>query len=158
MGRRTLYDPDRHPFLAARYAREGCIEEEIAKRFGVSRTTITTWKNKYPAFLAALKTNKEIVDYEVEDSLLKLAKGFEYEETEITVVVGPDGKETQKKRIKRTKRFIPPNVTAARSWLNNRMKHKWRHMPEPPLPDNEDKLAKLVEAMEAAARAAKSDI
>ncbi len=121
MGRRTLYDPDRHPFLAARYARDGCIDVEIAKRLGIVVSTLYVWKRKFPEFSEAIKVNKEIVDYEVEDSLLKRAKGFEYEETEIAV--NEDGK---KKHIKKIKKMVPPDVTAQIFWLKNRQKEKWR--------------------------------
>jgi hypothetical protein len=41
---------------------------------GIRRTTLYDWKNKYPDINDALKKGKEIVDYEVENALLKRAK------------------------------------------------------------------------------------
>lgn len=55
------------------WARDGLIDEQIAKNMGVSYSTLKDWKNKYSAILAALKKGKEVVDYEVENALLSSA-------------------------------------------------------------------------------------
>jgi len=56
------------------WARDGLIDEQIAHNMGIRRTTLYDWKNKYPDISDALKKGKEIVDYEVENALLKRAK------------------------------------------------------------------------------------
>lgn len=56
------------------WARDGLIDEQIAHNMGIRRTTLYDWKNKYPDINDALKKGKEIVDYEVENALLKRAK------------------------------------------------------------------------------------
>lgn len=62
------------------WARDGLIDEEIADKIGVSRSTLASWKNKFPEIKTALKKGKDVVDREVEMSLLKRARGFTYEE------------------------------------------------------------------------------
>lgn len=56
------------------WARDGLIDEQIAHNMGIRRTTLYDWKNKYQDINDALKKGKEIVDYEVENALLKRAK------------------------------------------------------------------------------------
>ena len=56
------------------WARDGLTDEQIAHNMGIRRTTLYDWKNKYPDINDALKKGKEIVDYEVENALLKRAK------------------------------------------------------------------------------------
>ena len=56
------------------WARDGLKDEQIAHNIGIRRTTLYDWKNKYPDINDALKKGKEIVDYEVENALLKRAK------------------------------------------------------------------------------------
>ena len=56
------------------WARDGLKDEQIAHNMGIRRTTLYDWKNKYLDINDALKKGKEIVDYEVENALLKRAK------------------------------------------------------------------------------------
>ena len=56
------------------WARDGLTDEQIAHNLGIRRATLYEWKNKYPDINDALKKGKEIVDYEVENALLKRAK------------------------------------------------------------------------------------
>lgn len=55
------------------WARSGLTEEQIAHNMGIERTTLYRWKKKECNILNALKRNKDIVDYEVENALLKNA-------------------------------------------------------------------------------------
>lgn len=57
------------------WARDGLTDEQIAKNMGISYSTLKEWKNKYSAISATLKKGKEVVDYEVENALLKSALG-----------------------------------------------------------------------------------
>ena len=61
--------------LLTGWARDGLTDEQIAHNMGVAYSTFRVWKDKYPAIPAALKTSKEIVDYEVENALLDKALG-----------------------------------------------------------------------------------
>ena len=55
------------------WARAGLTDEQIANNMGIATSTYYEWKNKYPEFSESLKKNKDIVDYEVENALLKNA-------------------------------------------------------------------------------------
>ena len=70
-----ISDPDKKILLSG-WARDGLTDEEIAKNIGISRSTLSEWKKKYPDISDTLKKGKEIVDKEVEESLLKKAKGY----------------------------------------------------------------------------------
>ena len=60
------------------WARDGLTDEQIANNLGIAYSTLREYRDKYSALSAALKKGKEIVDYEVENALLKRALGYEY--------------------------------------------------------------------------------
>ncbi len=66
-------EPDGLLLLEA-WARDGLTDEQIAEKMGISRKTLSEWKNKYGDIGDTLKRSKEIVDIEVENTLLELAK------------------------------------------------------------------------------------
>ena len=101
------------------WARDGLTEVQIAQKMRIGERTLTDWKTRFPAILAALKKGKEVVDIEVENALLKRALGYEY--TETMVEESEDGFKTR-----RTKKFIPSDVTAQIFWLKNRRPEVWR--------------------------------
>ena len=119
MGRDTKYNPQVHPILAKYMARCGLTDVEIAKEMNISKATLNRWKKAYPEFLNSLKENKKFIDALVEDSLLKKALGYEFEEVE--VIVSKD----KSSRIKKTKKWIH-DTTAIIFWLKNRMPDRWR--------------------------------
>ena len=55
------------------WARDGLTDEQIAHNIGISISTLNNWKNKYVEILESLKKEKEVVDYAVENALLKNA-------------------------------------------------------------------------------------
>ncbi len=59
--------------LMGGWAKDGLTDEEISKRIGISRSTLNSWKKKKQDISDTLKKGKEIVDYEVENSLLNRA-------------------------------------------------------------------------------------
>lgn len=59
--------------LIESWARAGLVEEQIAKNMGVSRTSLSNWKNQYPEILEALKKGKSVVDFEIENALFEKA-------------------------------------------------------------------------------------
>lgn len=56
------------------WARDGLTNEQIAKKIGVRRQTISEWSKKYPDIADSLKKGKEVVDSEIEDSLISVMK------------------------------------------------------------------------------------
>lgn len=55
------------------WARDGLTDEQIAKNIGICRDTLYDWKKRFPSISDTLKKGKEIVDYQVENALLKSA-------------------------------------------------------------------------------------
>ena len=102
------------------WARDGLTDEQIAKNLGIAYSTFREYKNKYSALSAALKKGKEVIDYEVENALLKRALGYEYEEIKSEYECGELIKTT------RTVKYVAPDTTAQIFWLKNRRPDKWR--------------------------------
>lgn len=108
------------------WARDGYTFQDIANKIGIGSTTLTTWRTKYPEIDEALKKGREIVDYKVENALLKSALGYKTKETKITTIIrGGKVVETQRETISKEQ---PPNVHAAQCWLYNRLPKKWKNM------------------------------
>ena len=61
------------------WARSGLTDEQIAKNIGINRTTLYDWKKKEVNIADALKRGKEVIDFEVENALLKRALGYKYD-------------------------------------------------------------------------------
>lgn len=57
------------------WARDGLTDEQIADKIPVNVRTLAKWKAKYGQIGHALKKGKEVVDRQVENSLLKRAMG-----------------------------------------------------------------------------------
>ena len=105
------------------WARDGLTDEQIAHNMGISTKTLYNWKNKLLPILQAIKKGKEVVDYEVENALLKRAIGYEYTETKTRT--SRNGIE-----ITTTNKHVPPDTGAAAFWLKNRRPDRWRDRPE----------------------------
>ena len=121
MGRKTKFSTEILE-KSKKLAKEGYTDEDIAESLGIGIRTLYDWKKKYPQFSQALKENKDYFDNKVEEALLKRALGYEYEETEIIAT-----KEGKSSKVKKTKKTIPPDVTAIIFWLKNRQPDKWRN-------------------------------
>lgn len=55
------------------YARDGATEIQIAEALGINKNTLINMKTKYGDVSEALRKGKEIVDYAVENALLRKA-------------------------------------------------------------------------------------
>lgn len=108
--------------LLKAWAMDGLTDEQISKNIGINRTTLYEWKKKYPDINNALKKGKTIYDVEAEQNLHKVGQGYYVEEVE-TYITETNGVQT--KRIKKTKKWVPPNVTALIFWLKNRKPDVW---------------------------------
>lgn len=114
------------------WARDGLTEEQIAHNMGVSYSSLKNWKNEHLAILTALKKGKEVVDREVENALLKRAKGFTTTEQVVSskkVVEYKDGKrvkEISEPCVIEVEKYYPPDTTADIFWLKNRKPEQWR--------------------------------
>lgn len=108
------------------WARNGLTDEQIAHNIGISRQTLNAWKNRYPSILDTLKSNKAVVDFEVENALLKRALGYSYtektSERKLNEATGEYEMITTKEVIKE----VTPDTTAQIFWLKNRKPDEWR--------------------------------
>lgn len=102
------------------WARDGLTDEQIAQNIGINPATLYVWKNNYPEISESLKKGKEVVDYEVENALLKRALGYTVKEEKLT----KDGE------VVELEREVPGDVTAQIFWLKNRKPDAWRDKPE----------------------------
>lgn len=126
-GRKTKYHPS-----YARQAEVACVEggftdAKLAKLFDVSITTITTWKRKYPEFLASVKRGKDEFDsMKVEASLLKKALGTKVKK--ITKEPFYDEKSGKTKMVvtKTEVTDLLGDTTAQIFFLKNRQPQRWR--------------------------------
>lgn len=123
------------------WARDGLTDEQIANNIGISRSTLNDWKDKYSDISDTLKRGKEVVDYEVENALLKRALGYTVKEEKLT----KDGE------VIELEREVPGDVTAQIFWLKNRKPSTWRDKPETDKSDdmseqlkNRDALAEIL--------------
>lgn len=111
------------------WAKDGLIDEQIAKNIGIRAGTLYEWKNRFPEFSEALKRGKEVVDREVENALLKRALGYEYTETTREAVQDPSSGEVRMQVTKKVTKQVAPDTTAQIFWLKNRKPDKWRDKP-----------------------------
>lgn len=119
------------------WAREGLTDEQIAEKLGIATSTLYDYKNKYSEFSEALKRGKEVIDFEVENALLKRALGYEYTEVTQERTVRKDEKGNVITDIhglpcyemvvtKTVKKEVIPDTTAQIFWLKNRKPNEWR--------------------------------
>lgn len=100
--------------LVEGWARDGLIDEQIAKNMNVAYSTFREWRKKFPTLSAALKQGKEVSDRQVENALFKTATGYYYQEETVT----------NAGEIVTIKKYSKPNTTAQIFWLKNR-KAEW---------------------------------
>jgi len=112
--------------LIEAWSREGCTQEDLAAKLGVNISTMKKWKSGYPEIAQAMSQGKELVDYKVENALLKSALGFKTKEIKVTIGKKIFNGETVEMLKETTEREVAPNVQACLSWLNNRQFEKWK--------------------------------
>lgn len=120
-GPKSKYSSAYHDKLVEAFSELGLTDLEMAKKFGVARSTFSLWKEKHPKFVKALKRGKEVADQIVEQSLYKRACGYEHPQDKIFCT---DGEVTTVKTIK----HYPPDTGACFIWLKNRA--GWRDKQE----------------------------
>ncbi|WP_342419239.1 transposase [Paenibacillus sp. FSL H8-0168] len=135
-GRKSKYQTHVEPklLLIEAWARDGMIQEDIAKKLGVAMSSFSEYKNKYPELTEALKRGQEVVDVQVENSLLKRAMGYRYDEVTKEASRELDEETGEYKTImvetKRVTKEVQPDVTAQIFWLKNRRPDVWRDKKE----------------------------
>lgn len=135
-GRQSGYTPDLDD-LARRFCLlTNATDELLAEFLGISKSTLTNWKQAHPSFLAAIRAGKEEADMAIAESVAFAATGGMIEEEQAVKVRAKDpasGRIVEDVRIVPVRRYVPPNVQAQRMWLMNRSRY-WR--PENDQPDD----------------------
>lgn len=107
-----------------RWKRHGHTNKEIAEYIGICEDTLYEWINAYPEFAEAIKKGKEVIVCELENALIKRAKGYEVEE--IVYLPERGGGVTERRNTK----HIPPDTTALIFALKNMDAENWRDRKE----------------------------
>ena len=128
------------------WARDGLTDEQIAKNIGISKQTFYDWKKKYADFSDSLKNGKEVIDIQVENSLLKRALGYEYEEVSEKF----DGGVLTERKV--TKKQVVPDTTAQIFWLKNRKPSVWRDKAQVDVDAEFSKVDELISAIDKVAK------
>ena len=103
----------------------GHTEGHIAKYYGIHPLTLTSYKKKHPLLKQAILDGKRKILPAIVDGLIRRAKGYEVEERTVDVTQDPASRRVLRQRTKITKRHIPPDVAAAKLWLEKRHPEQW---------------------------------
>jgi len=104
--------------MIGRLYKSGCTDEQVSIALGVTRTTLSNWKNDNPKFFDTLKW-KDYADGQVERSLFERATGYNYKAEHINVYEG-------RVTVTPYNKHCPPDPTSMIFWLKNRNKAEWR--------------------------------
>ena len=90
-----------------------------------------------------LKKGKEVIDFEVENALLKRALGYNYTEKTYETNYNETLGRYVKTLTKEVTKQVSPDTTALIFWLKNRKPEKWRDKIDVEDKTNEETLEKL---------------
>lgn len=116
------------------WRRRGVSLDDIAKKkIGVTFETLQRWRQESNELDHALTITEDLVDGQVEGSLLKRALGYDYfEET-----WARDKDTGQEVLTKRVKKHVPADIRAIAMWLYNRRALTW-HSQQPMSQEDEE--------------------
>jgi hypothetical protein len=92
---------------------------ELADLLGISPRTLTDWRARHPEFTAACSLGKDAANQRVVESLYNRAVGY-FVEIEKPYTIGG------RRRREKVREYIPPDVSAEKFWLTNKMPSEWR--------------------------------
>ena len=114
------------------WAKDGLTDEQIAHNIGISRSTLSEWKNKYPDIADTLKNNKQVADRMVENALFERALGGVHQLKKTFKVresyYDENGKKCEREVLKTgiDEIYTPGDTLAQIFWLKNRKPEQWR--------------------------------
>jgi hypothetical protein len=107
---------------------EGMTDKELARFFGVNKTTIYDWQFAHPEFAEAIKLGKEPANDRLERTAYEVAMGYSTTLTETKILRDKDGNEFAS--VVEREVVIPPNADMLRWMLKNRRPEKWKDKTE----------------------------
>lgn len=122
--------------LIESWARDGMTVEQVAVKVGVQPSTLRAWMAKHEEIKRAVNQGRELVDYKVENALLKSALGFKTKEVKVVTTIR-NGKTVKVEKEVLDKEFAP-SVGAIQTWLYNRRPDKWKPANSKNILDNLD--------------------
>lgn len=125
-GKYEYWLTDEGLLLLEGWAKAGLVDEQIAHNMGISVRTLTRWKNVHCPICQALKKNKAVADFEVENALFKRAIGYDVVETTQERMLNKETGEYELVTTKEVHKHIVPDTTAQIFWLKNRKPDEWR--------------------------------
>jgi hypothetical protein len=117
------FKPEFVPQAALLY-RKGWTDMEVSEFFGIDDSTLRNWAAACPEFGRVRRDAKDVADERVEQSLYQRALGYDIPTEKVFHT-----KDTGVVRAM-TKTHIPAEVSAARYWLENRDRKRWRNRQE----------------------------
>lgn len=102
----------------------GATNAEIADFFDITESQLTGAFDKYHELVMARRRGGMTADARVTQSLFKRALGYNIREEKAFSYMGDV-------EVVKVLKHIPSDVNAAKFWLKNRQREKWREAPEP---------------------------
>lgn len=120
MGRSSKYKAE-YAKQAFKIAVLGATDQEMAVFFEISRETLGQWRIKHPKFLDSVYAGKDLLDKRVARSLFQRAVGYDYDAVKIFMPAGAENPVVVPYTA-----HVPPDPSAAKNWLCNRVPKEWR--------------------------------
>lgn len=124
-GRPTPYN-EKMDTIAYSFARLHFTDFEIAKRMGISESTLNLWKKKHTTFSESIERGKKETDDLAEQALFSRVIGYDNPNA-VKIFYNSQTGETVREVY--TEHY-PPDVRAGEFWLINRRRKKWTNRQE----------------------------
>jgi hypothetical protein len=133
----VMFDSHIHINMIFNLAILGHTESEMAKVIGISTSTLSKWKERFPEVLDAIHEGKDEADGKVANALYQVAIGYSHEDVQILTnrvkVKDERGKVIEERTeplIVPVTKYYPPNVRAAIKFLQVRQPGRWSERTE----------------------------